>query len=205
VAAGGWVALLRRPSAARADAAWLSLYSGWVLLLWLYRVAGLGNLRPFHYLFPVMVLLAVSFGAVTHGLLARVCVSPRSRWLALGAWVGLVHLGAVWSVVDSRSHDVAEYGSLREIHEVLDALEPGQRIGLLDRPSAALPRRLLHVHGLSDVHAQAGRESVLQAEFQEIFGYVAPSAVVEGTPIHRSSLLGSFAVIGGDAGGSDPR
>ena len=203
----GWVVLLRRPSPARPDIAWLSLYSGWVVAIWLYRVATLGNLRPFQYLVPVMVLLAVSFGSVTNGLLARWRWSRRSQWFALALWLGLVHFGAVWSVLDSRTRDVAQYRPLREVHEVLGDLEPGQRIGLLDRDTgeASLDRRIERVHGLSAVHAPEGRESLLLAEFREIFVHAAPSAVGKGTSIHHSSLLGSFAVIGRDASGSDPR
>lgn len=204
LAAVGWVALLRRPSPAKPDFAWLSLYSCWVIMLWSYRVATLGNLRPFHYLLPVMVLAAVSFGSVTHGMLARSRWSRRNRWIALVAWVGLVHLGAIWSVTDSRSRDAALYQPLREVHAVLGDLEPGQRVGLLDR-GGPLGRRLRHMHGLSATHAQGERESLLEAEFLEIFAYAAPSAVGEGTPIHRSSLLGSFAVIGPDAPGASRR
>ena len=205
LATAGWVRLLRRPSSVRPDLAWLSLYSCWVLTLWLYRASTLRNLRPFHYLFLVMVLMAVSFGFVTRSMLARVRWSPRSQWLALIAWVGVVHLGAIWSVVDSRSRDVAEYRPLREIHEVLGDLEPGQRIGLLDRGGASLNRRVRQLHGLSAAHARRGRESLLETELQGLFEYATPSEVVEGTPIHRSSLLGAFAVIGSGGAGSDGR
>jgi hypothetical protein len=207
LAAGGWIVLLRRPSPARPDFAWLSLYSCWILMLWAYRVATLGNLRPFHYLLPVMVLSAVSFGSVTHGMLARTRWSARGQWLALVAWVGLVHLGAIWSATDSRSRDAELYRPLREVHEVLGDLEPGQRIALLERAPGSAPvgRRLRYVHGLSDIHAQGGRESRLEAEFLEIFAPAPPGAVPEGTPIHRSSLLGSFAVIERDASRTDRR
>jgi len=197
--AAGWVVLLRRPSPVRPDFAWLSLYSCWFLVLWSYRVATLGNLRPFHYLLPVMVLSAVAFGFVTHGMLARSRWSLRSQWLALVAWAGLVHLAAIWSVMDSRSRDAAQYRPLQEVHEVLGDLEPGQRIGLLDQRGPALGRRLKHVHGLNTTHAKGKRESLLEAEFLEIFAYAPPSAVDEGTPIHRSSLLGSFAVVNRNA------
>jgi hypothetical protein len=166
-------------------------------MLWSYRVATMGNLRPFHYLLPVMVPWAVGFGFVTDRILERWRWSRRWPWPALLTWVGLVHLASLWSVADARAADAAQYRPLREVHEVLAALEPGQRIGLLEGPSEgpALGWRLQAVHGLSAGPFARGRRSRLQEEFRELFAYAPPGAVGEGTPVHHSTAVGSFAVI----------
>ena len=140
-----------------------------------------------------MVLWAVSFGFVVDGMLERSRWFRRGQWFALVTGVGLVHLPVFWAVVDSRTADVAEYRPLRQVHEVLGALEPGQRITSLDGPWGG---RLRFVHGLSPRFAPPERKSLLLTEFREIFVFAPPSSVVERKPIYHSSALGSFAVIG---------
>lgn len=194
----GWTRLLMRPAQARTDAVWLTLYAPWVLLIWVYRVATLGNLRPFHYLMLIMVLSAVGFGLVTEELLKRVApqISRRKRAAVLATWILLFHHVAIWAVVDSRRRDVERHRPLQLVQRILPELAPGQRIGLLSPPeSTPVVHIALLVSGLGVRYAPEVRRSRLQAEYRSFFTHVAPTKR-RSAHAHHSSLIGPFIVVG---------
>ena len=169
----GWCAYLLRYPGKRSRTLWVSAYAGWGLLLWLYRVALIGNFLPFHYFFLTNIVVAVFFGYFTEFALRRLPVrSAGWRGVAFGlVWVALIHAVSIWTVFDSRRFDASVYAPNQPIHALLSRLQPGERLACQRLDPKILARRLfgLHAVGWPLPFHTSDRDSKLRTEFEALF------------------------------------
>lgn len=176
----GWVLFLRRRSADRRRAFWLSAYGGYGLALFGYRVVLQGSFLPFHYSFALLATAAVFFGYAG--------VEAWRRWGLGGGWraafavvLGLVLLhgaGAV-AVVDAREHDRAEFEARRPAYALIAQLEPGDRLAVpaVQSRAEAVRHQLGLLHGFFFPVPWDPRDSLLREEFASFFVMTPPDRI----------------------------
>lgn len=172
LAAIGWVRVLRENRESAGRALWLSVYAGYGLLLFGYRVAREGSFLPFHCFFMTQAVLSVFFGFSTVELWRRLRI-PSSGWrcgIAGLAWFLLLHGVGAWAVVEARRYDAAVFASNRDTFELVSQLGPTDRIALEIAPQDAQQamRNLIRLHGiyfpcLATFFAPGGVRSVLRS------------------------------------------
>jgi hypothetical protein len=199
LAALGWVRFLleNRENAGRAR--WLSVYAGYGLLLFGYRVAHEGSFLPFHYFFVAQAVLSVFFGFSTTVLWRKLGI-PHSGWrYAIAGLAGLVvlHGAGFWAVVDARRYDAAVFESNRATLALVSQLGPTDRIALEIAPQAAQQamRNLIHLHGIYFPLLVSPRPSVLREEFEALFVPVAPASIPADEPRIFAPTLGGMVAI----------
>jgi len=197
-AAAGVVLFLRRPLAPRRLLIWLLGYCVFVAGVWFYRSGG-QDFSGFHYLFPVMLVLAPMAALSAGELLPRMSDPslPRERRvLYMALVVVIVHNGALFGVFNSMCNDVLSYqktgGAL--VAPVLARLRPGERIAVIGKSPSIL-------HGVSDSLARQGRHSVLVAELEDLLREASASA--DASTREQMKALGIVYVL--DLSRDEPR
>ena len=197
-AAAGVILFLRQRLASRRLLVWSLGYCVVVAAAWFYRGGG-QDYSGFHYLFPVMLVLAPMAALSAGELLPRMSDPslPRERRaLFMALVVVIVHNGALFGEFNSKCHDVVSYqktgGGL--VSPVLARLRPGERIAVIGKPSSIL-------HGVSDSYARQGRHSVLLAELNDLLRDASPSA--DASALEQMKGLGVVYVL--DLSADEPR
>ena len=167
---GGWRAL-RRPAASGVDARllkWLLGYGALVVSVWWYREAA-WNLPSFHYLFPVLAILAPVAALGLARLVPALGATeqaerPGARALLLLLTLAIVHGAAFAAAVDSRRQDRAAYRELRAAPytAALARAASDETVAVID----GAPGRY---HALSASFAPRGRSSPLVDELDRLF------------------------------------
>ena len=133
IAAGvvGWVRFLRRPSSAREEAGWWTLYFVFATGLWGLRVAWL-DFRVWQYFFITNIGLAIFFGFLCDEILEklRTRTAAASGWLGALALVAIVHGAAIVAAVESRVADIGFYEGA-PVYDLAESLGPGDEIQIL--------------------------------------------------------------------------
>ena len=197
----GWFRLLRCEPGARAQMAWVSVYVGYSLLVWGYRVISRGvDFRAFHYLFLLLPVLSVTFGYIFDLALRRMAPRARgARGLAVAlALVLVLHSGSLWAAVDSRTRDIQAYAPLAPLHRVISGLGPNEFIGLTAKGAGRQWRLLLRtqqLNGLTTEWAPGGRTSALMEEYATLARPVGPKRQAVDGRAGELDLLGPYVIV----------
>jgi len=198
-ACAGVFLCLHRRFAARRLLIFALGYCTLTLAAWFYRARG-QDFSGFHYLFPLLLLLApaaaVSADALVPGL-GEPSLSRLQRALLLALVVVIVHHGALFGAFNSSGQDVIAYyktgGALAS--PVLERLRPGERLAVVGKPAITL-------HGVpGDTFGRPGCHSALVTELQDLIREAKPTIDPEAR--QRLSALGVVYVL--DLSRNDPR
>ncbi len=206
LAAIGWVRFLLTHRNSSGRALWLSAYSGYALLVFVYRVAREGTFLPFHYFFVTQAFLSVFFGFFTAELWRRLRM-PSSGWrtaIAGLAWLLLLHGVGAWAVVDARRYDAAAFEDNRSALTLVAQLGPSDRIAIEVAPGAAAQAmdNLNSLHGITFPFFWSKRRSALGDEFASLFVPISQGAIPEQKPRTPAPALGgNLVVVGPSQGG----
>ena len=197
----GWLWFLQTKKDARARMTWVSVYVGYSLLIWGYRVISRGlDFRAFHYLFLLLPVLSVTFGFILDLALRRIAPQARgARGLVVAlALVLLFHGGSLWAAADSRARDVQAYAPLAPLHALISTLGPDEFIGLTAK-GAGRQWRLLQkseqVTGMMTRWAPGGRASPLIEEYATLARRVGPKRKVLDGRAGELDLLGPYVIV----------
>jgi 4-amino-4-deoxy-L-arabinose transferase-like glycosyltransferase len=200
LAAGAGVCLsLARPFPARRLLVFALGYCTFTLVVWFYRAGG-QDFSGFHYLFPLMLLLAPAAAVSADALLPMLreaSLSRVQRALLLALVVVIVHHGALFGAFNSSSNDALAYqqtgGTLAS--PVLERLRPGERLAVFGKPSTV-------VHGVMDnSFGRPGCHSPLATELRDLIREARPPL----DAATRESLAASGVVYVLDLSGTEPR
>jgi len=199
LAAIGWVRFLLENRGSSSRALWLSVYLGYALLIFVYRVAREGSFLPFHYIFLTQAVLSVFFGFFTVELWRRLRIPP-SGWrgaIAGLAWLVLLHGVGAWAVVDTREYDAAAFEDNRSALALAAQLGPSDRIAIEVAPGGApqAMNSLNDLHGIMFPYFWPERRSVLGDEFASLFVPVSRGVIPARKPRTPAPVLGGDLVV----------